>query len=403
MKKGNQESKIPYEWDQLPEARTPVFIWIILTHIATITLQTVSEPLLLNSLIFTVLIIIHFLLYSFIGKVKWVKPWIYIVIQGAIILLCGFTMPHGFPATFVGLYTLLIGQSVGLYYRASKVLMVSIFSILSMSFMTVLLEQSHILFTYLIIMIPMTVSVVGYSVMLFRQVYAKRELEASLRELEIAHEEVEQLTIANERQRMARDLHDTLAQGLAGLIMQLEAINAHLNSGNINRGQEVVHQAMGRVREALADARSAIDDLRSHGSEKRNLTESICDEVNRFREATGVPCELQIPSILSLPTLLTEQCHHIVSESLTNIARHARAEYVSVTVEKGADNILYLEIRDDGIGFVQEEINNKTGHYGLLGMRERVRILKGELIIQSQPQKGTVIKIEVPIGTGELR
>jgi NarL family two-component system sensor histidine kinase YdfH len=403
LKKGNQESKIPYEWDQLPEARTPVFIWIILTHIATITLQTVSEPLLLNSLIFTVLIIIHFLLYSFIGKVKWMKPWIYIVIQGGIILLCGFTMPHGFPATFVGLYTLLIGQSVGLYYRASKVFMVSIFSILSMSFMTVLLEQSHALFTYLIIMIPMTVSVVGYSVMLFRQVYAKRELEASLRELEMVHEEVEQLTIANERQRMARDLHDTLAQGLAGLIMQLEAINAHLNSGNIKRGQEVVHQAMGRVREALADARSAIDDLRSHGSEKRNLTESICDEVNRFREATGVPCELQIPSILSLPTLLTEHCHHIVSESLINIARHARAECVSVKVEKGADNILYLEIRDDGIGFMQEEINNKTGHYGLLGMRERVRILKGELIIQSQPQKGTVIKIEIPIGTGELR
>jgi NarL family two-component system sensor histidine kinase YdfH len=225
--------------------------------------------------------------------------------------------------------------------------------------------------------------------MLFRQVYAKRELEASLRELEMVHEEVEQLTIANERQRMARDLHDTLAQGLAGLIMQLEAINAHLNSGNIKRGQEVVHQAMGRVREALADARSAIDDLRSHGSEKRNLTESIC--------------ELQIPSILSLPTLLTEHCHHIVSESLINIARHARAECVSVKVEKGADNILYLEIRDDGIGFMQEEINNKTGHYGLLGMRERVRILKGELIIQSQPQKGTVIKIEIPIGTGELR
>jgi NarL family two-component system sensor histidine kinase YdfH len=250
-------------------------------------------------------------------------------------------------------------------------------------------------------MIPMIISVVGYAVMFFRQVHAKIRIQTSLYELELAHQKVEELTLANERQRMARDLHDTLAQGLAGLIMQLEAINAHLNNENVKRGQEIVQQAMGMARTALADARSAIDDLRSQSPMEIGFIEHIEEEINRFGSTTGVKCELKAAPIISLPSLLVEHSKHIISECLTNIARHSQAKHAWVTIKEKVNGVLYLEIKDDGIGFDSGKIGKQVGHYGLIGMQERVRILKGTIDVQSTIQKGTIIQIEVPIQKGE--
>ena len=89
------------------------------------------------------------------------------------------------------------------------------------------------------------------------------ELEAANRRLTESADQIEDLTLANERQRMARELHDTLAQGLAGLILQLEAADSHLASGHPDRAQAIVQQAMTRARETLAESRRAIDGLRA--------------------------------------------------------------------------------------------------------------------------------------------
>jgi len=383
------------------EARAPIFIWVLLTYVGTMVTQTTMHPMLLNSLLFTGLISLHFVLYSFVNVLKRSKPWVYIVVQGGIAFLCAITMPDGFPATLIGLYSLLIGQSVGMYYQTGKVLIVSIFCILMTCLTSILMGKADVLLTYLVVMIPMMISVVGYAVMFFRQVHAKIRIQTSLYELELAHQKVEELTLANERQRMARDLHDTLAQGLAGLIMQLEAINAHLNKGNIKRGQEIVQQAMERVRGALADARSVIDNLRSQSDLNVDFTENIRDEVYRFTSATGISCELDINPMTSLPALITEHGQYIISECLTNIARHAQANHVWVKIEKRINDILYIEIKDDGSGFDSEIIGKQAGHYGLIGMKERIRILRGTININSKMQEGTHIQIEIPMSKGE--
>jgi len=393
--------KIPYDSEQSLAGRLPIFTWLLLTYSATMILQTLAHPMLLNSLLFTFLFSLYFVLNSFINVFKTFRPWVYILVQGGLAFLCGLIMPDGFQPTLIGLYSLLIGQSVGIYYQISKVVMVSLFCIFLMCLATILMGHLHLLVIYLMIMIPLIISIVGYAVMFFRQVQARVRIQISLHELELAHQKVEQLTLTNERQRMARDLHDTLAQGLAGLIMQLEAINAHLSNDNVKRGQEIVKQAMERARIALADARSAIDDLRTQSGEEIGFIESIEEEVQRFRSTTGINCVLTADTIMPLSSKSVEHAKHIISEGLTNIARHSQAQHAWITIKEKMNSILYLEIKDDGIGFDSEKIGKQVGHYGLIGMQERVRILKGTINVQSETQEGTIIQIEVPIQKGE--
>lgn len=198
---------------------------------------------------------------------------------------------------------------------------------------------------------------------------------------------IESLTLQNERQRMARELHDTLAQGVAGLVLQLEAVKAQLASNHTARASAIVDQALTRARSTLAESRAAIDDLRRAPAD---LAESVREKLDRFTQATGLPCHLD----MSLPDgglslEITVHVLSILSEALVNVTRHARAERVDVRLIVCPNtNVLELEVRDDGKGFdVNEEI--KAGHYGLLGMRERARLAGGTLTIESTADRGT--------------
>ena len=188
-----------------------------------------------------------------------------------------------------------------------------------------------------------------------RQAEARARAQALLSELETAHRElaeyaarVEDLTLAAERQRMARELHDTLAQGLAGLILQLEAANSHLANGRAERAQEILVQAMARARNTLADARRAIGDLRQEAAVPGDLSEAVREEAGRFSAATGIPCTLDLASLPSLPDDIREHALRVVSEGLTNVARHAQASQVWIRLASSGD-CLEVEVRDDGV------------------------------------------------------
>lgn len=222
------------------------------------------------------------------------------------------------------------------------------------------------------------------------------QAQTFLRELEMAHKKVEELTLANERQRMARDLHDTLAQGLAGIIMQLEAIDAHLTKGGTKRAHEIVQQSMSQARRALAEARQAIDDLRSQPAVEIDFSESVREEIERFTLATGIPVQLELDLKGTLPILVLEHGQHIIRECLTNVAKHAHARHLFIRIVQYEQQLLTV-IRDDGKGFNTRMIGKRVGHYGLIGIKERVRLLGGTIEIESTTQKGTTIEIEVPI------
>jgi two-component system, NarL family, sensor histidine kinase YdfH len=193
-------------------------------------------------------------------------------------------------------------------------------------------------------------------------------LESANAKLAASAAKIESLTLQNERQRMARELHDTLAQGVAGLVLQLEAIKAHLSADNTERASAIVEQSIARARNTLAESRAVIDDLRSAST---NSTELVREKVERFKQATGIPCELEISvSENQLPAETTNHAMNILNESLTNIARHAQATQVKVNFVIQNKN-LQLEVRDNGKGF---DVKQQTsGHYGLIGMHERAR------------------------------
>lgn len=230
--------------------------------------------------------------------------------------------------------------------------------------------------------------------MMFNQLFVQRQkaidlaesLESANAKLAASAAKIEALTLQNERQRMARELHDTLAQGVAGLVLQLEAVKAHLASNRTERASAIVEQSITRARSTLTESRAAIDNLRA---EPVNVTDVVREKVETFKQSTGVVCEFELSvteNQLDPETL--DHAMHILSESLTNISRHAQASNVKVSFFI-QNKTLQLEVRDNGKGF---DVKQETkGHYGLVGMHERARLTGGMLSIESDTN-GTCVQ-----------
>ncbi len=214
-------------------------------------------------------------------------------------------------------------------------------------------------------------------------------LESANAKLAASAARIESLTLQNERQRMARELHDTLAQGVAGHVLQLEAIKAHLAADRTERAAAIVETAIVRTRTTLAESRAAIDNLRAM---PMDITEAVRQKVERFKQSAGIPCEVDIlVNENQLPAETTNHALDILNELLMNIIRHAQATQVSVKFYI-QDQTLELEVCDNGVGF---DVDQQTsGHYGLVGMHERARLTGGTLAIESNTS-GTCIQFTV--------
>lgn len=240
-----------------------------------------------------------------------------------------------------------------------------------------------------------------FMILYVRQADARKRSQELLTELETAYLQlagyaarIEDLTLAAERRRMARDLHDTLAQGVAGLVLQLEAANAHLENGSLPRAQAIIGRCLNSARSTLAQSRAAIDDLRL---EERTMSAAIQDHVARFTRATAIPCHLtlDLPREAALSSAVVEHAERIIGETFANITRHAQANNVWFAVTQTPEGLL-IDVRDDGRGF-DVETANRQGHYGLQGMRERARLVGGLFAVCSEPGKGTRLSVTLPL------
>jgi NarL family two-component system sensor histidine kinase YdfH len=303
------------------------------------------------------------------------------------------------PSIVIGLYATLAGETVGILedWRQSLAAIVVYLALMGLTYGLLWGWEGtpNWLGTALLIM----VFVLIYVLLFLRQLNAREESQRLLKELQEAHRQlaeyaaqVETLTLEAERQRMARELHDTLAQGLAGLILQLEALELSLERQNSKQAQDIVAQDKERARTTLADARRAIDDLRAADIE---TAEAIKREVGRFQKATGIPCTLEMPPGFTLSEPNGEHVLRCVSEGLANVTRHARATQVWVTIGE-SDGGLLIQVRDNGQGF-DTAGDIADGHYGLLGLRERARLANGRLTIESNPREGTTIAMFIPL------
>jgi len=232
---------------------------------------------------------------------------------------------------------------------------------------------------------------------MFNQLFVQRQkaidlaesLESANAKLAASAAKIESLALQNERQRMARELHDTLAQGVAGLVLQLEAIKAHLKANRTERASAIVEQSITRARRTLAESRAAIDNLRAVPV---HVADVVREQVEHFKQSTGVTCDLDISVTENqLSPEVIDHAMNILSELLTNISRHAQASKVKVSFSI-QNKTLELEVRDNGKGF---DVKQETkGHYGLVGMHERARLTGGMLSIESD-LNGTCVQFIV--------
>ncbi|PWH14667.1 MAG: hypothetical protein DDG59_12605 [Anaerolineae bacterium] len=207
--------------------------------------------------------------------------------------------------------------------------------------------------------------------------------------------EVEIKAILQERIRLAREIHDGLAQTLGFLKLKISQLRAYLEQGEIERADQTTQLLHEAISDAYIEARHAIDQLRISIYDAP-LAELLQETLDEFRETSGIPCECEVdPPDLRLPVEINAQLVRIIQESLSNVRKHAHAHRVQVhTAVKG--EWLILEVRDDGVGFRPEEVRPHS-QYGLRGMQERAELIGAELQIISQPNQGATVQIRLPL------
>jgi signal transduction histidine kinase len=199
----------------------------------------------------------------------------------------------------------------------------------------------------------------------------------------------------DERQRMAREIHDTLAQGLTGIITQLEA--AQQTAADAERERRI-DNAKRLARDSLTEARRSVQALRPGALEDSRLPDALAEEVARWTATSGVPAEVKTtgdPQPLHPEVEVT--LLRVAQEALANVAKHAAATHAWVTLSYMED-VVTLDVRDDGSGFAQPGPGNERngGGFGLIAMRQRVNRLAGQLEIESEPGAGTAVSASLP-------
>jgi two-component system NarL family sensor kinase len=208
------------------------------------------------------------------------------------------------------------------------------------------------------------------------------------------------LAAVEERNRLARDIHDTLAQSLAAITMQLESADALAEAGNDGRVGEAVRRALGLARSTLEEARRSVVELRATPVTGRGLVRAIRALPAELSVGVGRCPELRVRTRgmgERLPTALEVGLYHIAREALANVCRHADAVHASVFIERRGERVR-MRIVDDGVGF--DVAGRLAGRFGILGMNERARLLGGRLRIASAPGHGTTAEVDVPIRGG---
>ncbi len=199
-----------------------------------------------------------------------------------------------------------------------------------------------------------------------------------------------------ERNRIAREIHDTLAQGLTAITLHLETAQA-LAETKPQMAQRKIAQALTLARTNLDEARRSVLDLRAAPLEGYTLPEALQQLTQQFADLTGISVKLNADLRGRLPSARENGLYRIVQEALTNVRKHAAATEINVRLHQ-MNNDICLLIEDNGVGFELERVQpTANSGFGLTGMSERAHLMGGQLLIHSTPGSGT--RITVTIGS----
>ena len=203
-------------------------------------------------------------------------------------------------------------------------------------------------------------------------------------------------TIVAERNRMARELHDTVEQGMMAVSMQLQA--AALKLGDSATARQHLKSAQEMLNESLAETRRTVRGLRSPALEGAALGTALARVIKQLTDGTAITTNVRVSGVPDqIQPRVEDELLRIAQESVTNAMKHAQAQRIDVELTR-RDGRLRLSVRDDGCGFEPAfALAPPEGHFGLVGMRERARRLGGELTVRTAPSEGTEIIVEVPL------
>ncbi|RZS29843.1 signal transduction histidine kinase [Herbihabitans rhizosphaerae] len=229
---------------------------------------------------------------------------------------------------------------------------------------------------------------------------ANRKLEDALEENAGLHAQLlaqaREAGALDERQRLASEIHDTLAQGFTGIVTQLQA--AEQAKHDPVRWQRHLDTAAALARENLAEARRSVHALSPEALDAAPLPDALADVVRRWSDIHGVRADFTTTGTpRPMHPELEATLLRVTQEALSNVGKHAQASRVGLTLSYMEDQIT-LDVRDDGVGFDQNSLpgNGKQGGFGLTGMRRRLQRLAGSLSIESEVDGGTAISASLP-------
>jgi signal transduction histidine kinase len=207
-------------------------------------------------------------------------------------------------------------------------------------------------------------------------------------------EQSQQAAVLEERNRMARDIHDTLAQGFTGVIIQLEAAEDLISSGQQKEADKHLNRAAELARRSLSEARRSVHALRPDALERDNLWDALKGVIKNTTVGTALHTTFELRGQLpELPPIWQENLLRIGQEALTNALKYAHAKSFRTRLSCDTRGIR-MELRDDGAGF---ELKDQHDGWGLIGMNERVQQMNGQLEITSARGKGTNIVVALPL------
>ena len=206
----------------------------------------------------------------------------------------------------------------------------------------------------------------------------------------VLYRQAQATAATEERNRLAREIHDTISQSIVGVIVQLEALRA----ANDDVPQERLERALELARGGLNEARRSVQGLRASVLDSQPLDGAIAADVSRLEEEGGPRARFGSSGDAGMiPTRMASELYRIAEEALANVQRHAQASNVLVNLFVDGDGIRLL-VEDDGMGF-DAGAQNIAGH-GLVGIRERASNIGGELVLATEPGEGTRVQVIVP-------
>ncbi len=207
------------------------------------------------------------------------------------------------------------------------------------------------------------------------------------------YEQAQQLAVVEERQRLGRELHDSVTQALYSVTLYAQAAHMAMSAGKQDEALENLEELRNMARDAMIDMRMLVFELHPPRLEQEGLAAALQARLASVETRAGLQTEMHVKGERRLPLSVEEELYWIAQEALNNVVKHAQAKNVTVHLQFDEKSVC-LEVRDDGVGFEPAK-SGQSGGIGLRSMEERAARVGGKLTVKSRPEEGTYVRVEV--------